>query len=424
MKQGTLITKIVISVMFAAVVLYLAVYAVRSLTDPFTSVIAYYDSLNDAAEVTGVLVREEIALSNGAAIMDILPEEGERVAAGETVAILYQSSDALDRKKQLQELEQEREQLQYALNNGGSLGSAAKLEQQIIASILALRSSTAGGDLSALESNALSLRTQVLQREFAYSASGDSAAALAETIAALDLQISQLSAQSYYDTTSIYAPCSGLFSGQADGYESTLTPDMLDTITAGQLSAISGGTASALETSVGKLITGDCWYFAAVVDPATAARLQPGDTITVAFSRDFTGEVDMLVERVDAGDSDGCVLVLSSTRYLKDVTLLRFQTVELIFKQYSGIRVPKQALHMETQTSKDPETGQEIQKQVLIVYAVVGSQAEKKPVEIVREGSDYYLVEPTDDTARKRLRAGDEIIVTATDLYDGKVILE
>lgn len=172
MKQGTLITKIVISLMFAAVVIYLAVYAVRSLTDPFTSVIAYYDSLNDSVEVTGVLVREELALSNGAAIMDILPEEGERVAAGETVAILYQSSDALDRKKQLQELEQEREQLQYALTSGGSLGDAAKLEQQIIASILALRSSTAGGDLSALESNALSLRTQVLQREFAYSASG------------------------------------------------------------------------------------------------------------------------------------------------------------------------------------------------------------------------------------------------------------
>lgn len=424
MKQGTLITKIVISLMFAAVVIYLAVYAVRSLTDPFTSVIAYYDSLNDSVEVTGVLVREELALSNGAAIMDILPEEGERVAAGETVAILYQSSDALDRKKQLQELEQEREQLQYALTSGGSLGDAAKLEQQIIASILALRSSTAGGDLSALESNALSLRTQVLQREFAYSASGDSAAALAETITALDLQISQLSAQSYYDTTSIYAPCSGLFSGQADGYEATLTPEMLDTMTAGQLSAISGGTAFAQETSVGKLITGDRWYFAAVVDPSTASRLQPGDTITVAFSRDFTGEVNMRVERVGSKEAEGCVLVLSSSRYLKDVTLLRFQTVELIFKQYTGIRVPKQALHMETQTTINAETKEEIQKQVLVVYAVVGHQAEKKPVEIVREGSDYYLVTPTDNTTKKRLRAGDEIIVTATDLYDGKVVLE
>lgn len=445
MKQGTLITKIVMIILLVGVAIYLAIYAVRSLSDPFTTAMAYQDSLDDSVEVTGVLVREEIALSSGTAIMDILPEEGERVRAGETVAILYQSGDALDRKKQLQALEQEREQLQYALNSGSSLGDAAKLEQQIIASIQALRASTAGGDLSALESNALALRTQVLRREFAYSASGDSAAALAETIADLDLQISQLSAQSSYDTTSIYAPCSGLFSGLADGYESTLTPDTLDTLTAGQLSAISSGTSSAEGACVGKLITGDRWYFAAVVDPSTASRLLPGDTITVAFSRDFTGEVDMRVERVGDEEAEGCVLVLSSSRNLKDVTLLRFQTVELIFKRYSGIRVPKQALHMETIASTDSETGEKIQTQIIGVYTVVGANTEFKPVDIVREGSDYYLVTPSEEARsyiiKERngeyylatpsasqslpiLRPGDEIIVNATNLYDGKVVLE
>lgn len=424
MKQGTLITKIVMFILFAAVVIYLAIYAVQSLSDPFTTTMAYQDSLNDSAEVTGVLVREETALANGSAIMDILPEEGERVRAGETVAILYQSSDALDRKKQLQALEQERTQLQYALNSGSSLGNAAKLEQQIIVSIQALRASTAGGDLSALESNALSLRTQVLQREFAYSASGDSAAALAETIADLNLQISQLSAQSSYDTTAIYAPCSGLFSGLADGYEATLTPEALETMTAGQLSAISKGTSSALEASVGKLITGDRWYFAAVVDPSIADRLLPGDTVRVAFSRDFTGEVDMHVERVGEEEAEGCVLVLSTSRNLKDITLLRFQTVELIFEQYTGIRVPKSALYMETQTKTDPDTDEEIQVQIICVYTLVGRQAERKPVEIVREGSDYYLVKPANYASSTRLRAGDEIIINTAGLYDGKVVVE
>lgn len=423
MKQGTLITKIVMFILFAAVVIYLAIYAVRSLSEPFTTTMAYQDTLDDSVEITGVLVREETALSSGTAIMDLLPQEGERVSAGTAVAILYQSSEALDRKKQLQALEQERDQLQYALNSGSSLGNAAKLDQQIISSILALRTSTAGGDLSALESNALSLRTQVLQREFVYSASGDSAAALTEMISDLDLQISQLSAQTSYDTTSIYAPCSGLFSGVVDGYESTLTPELLETITAGQLSAISNGTSSAEGTSVGKLITGDRWYFAAVVDPSTASRLQPDDTVTVAFSRDFTGEVDMRVERVEK-DGESCVLILSSTQHLKDVTLLRFQTVELIFARYTGIRVPKQALHMETKTTTDPETGEEIQEQIICVYTLVGRWSELNPVEIVQEGGDYYLVKPANSSDYKRLRAGDEIIVNAAGLYDGKVVVE
>jgi hypothetical protein len=45
-------------------------------------------------------------------------------------------------------------------------------------------------------------------------------------------------------------------------------------------------------------------------------------------------------------------------------------------------------------------------------------------VTIVREGSDYYLVQPADSSSTARLRSGDEIIVYATGLYDGKVVVE
>lgn len=422
MKQGTLITKIIMFILLAGVVLYLGIYAVRSLSDPFTTAMAYQDVLADSVEITGVLVREEQALSSGADIMDVLPDEGERVAAGETVAVLYQSNEALERAKQLQTLEQEYEQLQYALNHGSSLGDAAKLEKQIIDSIQSLRAGTAGGDLSSVENGALDLRAQILQREFTYSASSDSAAALSETLAGLELQISELKSQASYDTTPVRAPCSGLFSRLADGLESVLTPAALETMTADRLLSAADQTESG--ESVGKLITGDRWYFAAAVEPSTAARLQVGSTITVAFSGDYTGDVEMRVERIGGEESSGCLVVLSSTRHLKDVTLLRTQTADLVFERFTGIRVPKQALHLETRTSTDAQTGAEIETQVLGVYAVVGLRAEFKPVDIVREGSDYYLVTPSADAGKKLLRAGDEIIVTASGLYDGKVVLE
>jgi len=422
MKQGTLITKIIMFILFAGVVIYLAIYATQSLVDPFSTSMAYQDILDDAAEATGVLVREEVPLSNGAAIMDVLPDEGERVAAGETVAYLYESNAALERTQQLQSLKQERDQLQRALNSGGSLNDAAKLEQQIINSILALRANTAGGDLSTLESDSLALRTQVLQREFAYSASGDSAAALSQTITALETQIEELESQASYDTTPIYAPCSGLFSGLSDGLETLLTPDILDTLTTEDLASISKKIASQQEDSVGKLVVGDRWYFAAAVEPTIANRLQEGEVITVVFSKDFTGEVDMRVERIGEEEANGCVLILSSSRHLKDVTLLRSQTVSLVFRRFTGIHVPKQALHMVSKTVTDA-AGTETETQVIGVYTVVGAQAEFKPVDILREGSDYYLVTPSQSAGRKILRAGDEIIVTATDLYDGKVVL-
>lgn len=435
MKQGALITKIIMFILFAGVVIYLAIYAVQGLVDPFSTAMAYQDILDDSVKVTGMVVRKEQSLSDGAAIMDVLPDEGERVSSGETVAILYQNNDALDHQKKLQSLEQERDQLQYALNSGSSLSDAAKLDQQIISSILDLHANTSSGDLSTLESNALSLRTLVLQREFAYSASGDSAAALRESIAELDEQIASLKTQVSDVTTSIYAPCSGLFSRVSDGLESILTPSSLETMTISDFKNISNRADSSASTNVGKLITGNTWYFVSIVDNSTAARLQTGDTITVAFSHDYTGEVPMFVERVGPEEADGCIIVLSYDRNLKDITLLRTQTVDLIFKRYTGVRVPKQALRMETVTVVDSDTGEERKSQAIGVYTIVGAQAEFMPVDIIREGSDYYLVAPADESdyfltlstaeANKRiLRAGDEIIVTASNLYDGKVVLE
>lgn len=445
MKQGTLITKIIMLILFAAVVIYLAIYAVQSLTDPFSTAMAYRDILNDSVEVTGVVVREEEVLSDGSAIMDVLPDEGEKVASGEIIAILYQNSNALERKKQLQALEQERAQLRYVLNSGSSLSDAAKLEQQIISSVMSLHANTSGGDLSTLESSALTLRTLVLQREFAYSASGDSAAALTESISKLNTQIAALETQISDVTTSICAPRSGLFSRASDGLEEILTPDSLKTMTADTLKHISDKADSAENKNIGKLITGNTWYFAAVVDASTAERINPGDHITVAYSYDFTGEVDMLVERIESDEDGNWMLVLSSDRNLRDVTLLRTQTVELIFDRYTGIRVPKKALHMETITAADPKTGERVPTQMIGVYTVVGAHAEFNPVEIIREGNDYYLVAPS-HAARNYiikerngeyylavpsqsqscpvLRAGDEVIITSTNLYNGKVVLE
>ncbi len=433
MKQGTLITKIVMLILLVAMVLYFAISAVQSFLDPFSTTLAYQDVLDDGIEITGVVVREEQPLSGGSGIMAILPDEGARVAAGETVAVLYQSQDALDRKKQLHALELELEQLNYALSSGGNLSDAAKLEQQIISSILTLRANTAKGDLSSLESDTLTLRTQVLQRDFAYSASVDSESVLTRSVQEREEQIALLKNQVSASTTSIRSPRSGLFSGRADGLESVLTPSMLETVTAAELSRLPAGAEP--DGAIGKLITGDKWYFAAAIDSASAQRLRKGDSVVIAFSRDYTGEVTMTIDRIGPEEDGSRVLILSSDRGLKEVTLLREQTVNLVLQRYTGIRIPKQALHMETITTTSPETGAEVETQVLGVYAVSGARAQFKPVEIVREGSDYYLVSPAGSGAWfqslsageirvRTLRAGDEIIVTATELYDGKVVLE
>ena len=65
------------------------------------------------------------------------------------------------------------------------------------------------------------------------------------------------------------------------------------------------------------------------------------------------------------------------------------------------------------------------------VYCRMGRWARLKPVEVLYQGEDYYLVQADETTLQgmsenaresRILRSGDEVIISASDLYDGKVI--
>ena len=115
-------------------------------------------------------------------------------------------------------------------------------------------------------------------------------------------------------------------------------------------------------------------------------------------------------------------MVFSTDRYLARTTLLRSQTAELIFDSWSGLRVPKEALRMVKDTKLDEETGQAVETgSRLGVYVLLGGRAEFKEAAVVTEGSDYYVVRAV-NAGSGALRAGDEVIIQGTGLYDGQLL--
>ena len=136
----------------------------------------------------------------------------------------------------------------------------------------------------------------------------------------------------------------------------------------------------------------------------------------------------MKIERVDEAQDGACLVVLSSTRNLADTSMLRKQTVDIVFNSLEGIRVPKKAVRTENREITDSETGETTTKQVIGVYVLTAAQAEFKAVEILADDGDYYLVQavlpevPTDNQLKTALRAGDKVIVSSDELYDGKVM--
>lgn len=426
MKQGSLNARIIMLLVLGAILLTIGVSAWNSLREIYPTVMAYTYTVSDSMEATGFLVRQETVLTGQGGTVELLPEEGEKVSRGETVALFYQSDDGLTQRQTLQQLMLEQEQLEYALAQAGGSSDSAQLSTRVADAVADLRGAAASGDLTGLESQTMELKSLIYKHSYTFDQEGDSTAALQASLDEVNAQIQSLTAQASHSTSRVTASQPGVFSGLVDGYESLITPDMLDTITPSQLNELSRQTPAEDPSAIGKLITNSTWYFACTLPQEEAERLVEGRTITVRFSRDWSGEVDMEVARLGDPEDGKMVVVLSADKFLSDTTLLRRQTVELVFNTVSGIRLPKEALRVEQQTATDPDTEEEYQVSVTGVYALVGQRAEFKEVTVLAEEDDYILVTAasteTPTQEKKALRAGDKIIISSGELYDGKVI--
>lgn len=369
-------------------------------------------------EAQGILVRTETPLTGGSGYLDQILADGAKAAAGDPVALLYADSSALTTRQSIRTLEAEIEQLQYALSTGTQNTDAARLDAQVISSIVALRSLAAGGDLTGLDDCALNLRSMVFKRDYTY---GDTGAAdqLSRLIADKQAQLSELNRSLNQVSTTVYAPVSGVYSAGADGWEDAVTPAMLDSLTADGLDALLHQQHSPAPGSVGKLITDSTWYYAALLD-GTDTGLQSGRRYTISFSGDYFGQIAMTLERISL-EGERTLAIFSCRSHLSDTTLLRVQTVDVVTQTLEGIRVPRQALRVETEEEAG-EDGAVRQVNRYGVFTVVGAQAEWHEVEVLYTDDSYYLVRPADLEDAKRLRPGDEVIFNSAGIYHGKVV--
>lgn len=423
MKESTLATKVMIAILCLGVAVYLAVYFVQGWEEPLVTARAYTYTQDVGMEARGILVREETILPDaGGSYVDQILAEGEKAAAGQAAALLYTDPAALTTRQAIRTLSAEIEQLQYALSSGTQTTDASRLDGQVLSSITALRSLTAKGDLTALEDYALSLRTMVFKRDYAY---GDTNAAgqLGQLIQSKQAELVQLNASLNQVASVVYTPAAGVFSGTVDGWEGLLTPDKLEGLTAAGLEALLAQSPAPAAGPVGKLITGSTWYFAALLE-GTDTGLKSGRIYTLTFSGDYYGQIPMELDRVSL-EGEQTLAIFSCRSHLADTTLLRAQTVDVVIHHLEGIRVPRKALRVETVDepleSGNPD-GPTRQVNRYKVYIVERSQAWGREVEILYTDENFYLVRPVDPAAAKRLRAGDEIILNSSGIYDGKVV--
>lgn len=402
-----------------AVAVYFAGSVANFLLDPFTTTIAYQYTSYDAISVSGILCREELVLEDASGLFFVDRQEGERVSSGGIIATVYQNEAALYEAQQVEELQLQLSQLEYAQSITSGSQEILKLDDNIKSTLLSLKTSLRRGDFTTFRGDSSNLKTMILKQDYTYSGESD----VGEQIELLQQQIAQGLAATSQVSSFIRSPAGGLYSMLVDGYETVLTPEALLAMTPTQFRTLQPN--GAVGSNLGKIITGDTWYYAALMEETEAPYV--GQALTLKFQSGFDQEIPLTCVSVSKGELGQCLVVFEADRYLSATTLLRDQSGELILDTVEGIRVPKTALRL---TEITPSEDEEPYLQSG-VYCVMGRYARFKPVEILLEEEDYYLVKATPEvlgyTTQTRislytLREGDTVIVSGKDLYDGKVV--
>ena len=402
-KRSSPLLKVLPIAVLAAVLLYFAAQVYNYFADPLTITMVYESQAEDTLSMDGWLVRTEEPLPGQSGTVSRAVQEGQRVAAGETVATVYSDDSALQTVSRIETLELQLQQLEFALTSYLDPDAALKLDTSITDDILALRQTLTQGDYASAESDLATLKAAVLKRDYGAYESQETIQSQVKTV---ESELTQLRA-SLSGAGTVRAKASGTYSAVCDGYESLLTEEFLKDVTPSRLKSLKADTA---ESNVGKLIYGDTWYYAVTLPADQAAELKTMGRVSVRLAKGFDQSIRMTVESVSREENGEAVVVLSSTRYLAQTTLLRHQAADAVLHTYQGLRVPANALRV----SEDGTTG---------VYCVDGENASFRPVTLVYQGAGYALVSPADGVADTRtLRAGDQVIATSGELHDGKVI--
>lgn len=402
-KSGKFYNRIIVLIAVAALLLYAGYMALNYFRDPLSTILAVEASVSEGRSVEGWVVREEQLLTSSSAITVPERSEGEKVGAGQVVAMGYSDADAQTRQDQIELLSAQLEQLTYATTVAAEAGDTTSLDDAVFQQLTAWAKLTASQSLSESVDVSTALKGLILR----HGADDGALTALNSQIAQIQSQLTSLETQAVGDTTSISAPVAGYFSADVDGYEQVLTPELLSTMSIAQLESLEPAAISS--NAFGRLITSSRWYYVAAVPTENLKELDVNDTVTVQFAISGSESLPMQVERLGDDENGQSLLVLSSESSLQSVTLLRRQQADIILRSHHGLRVPKEAIR----TDEAGNTG---------VYILETTSAQWKPVTLLYDDGDSYVV-ALDKSATDNLWPGDEIIVNAKELYDGKVVI-
>ncbi|MBQ3482890.1 MAG: hypothetical protein IJA78_01810 [Clostridia bacterium] len=350
-------------------------------------------SFTEVDLLEGYVFRDETAIpSTNNGVIDYRVANGAKVAAGQLLAAVYTDETGSDQRERAAVLLAEKARLLTALENG------AAWQPDYTASYASLMHTLADGNLRATADSAAALADALCHRAVGAGAEQ----AYRARIAAIDAEIAEMvrNVDAPQERT---AGADGAFYYETDGYEALCGTAATEGLTPEGLVELLENPRPT-DKHIGKVVSAGAWYLVLPVTAQVAAVYRVGarHTVTVAACNTKT---DMeLTAITPSADGTRALLVFCCAQKPDTLDAARRQSVTVSRASVVGLSVPASAI-----CAENGERG---------VYVADSGVARWRRVELLSEQGGVAIA--TLGTGEGMLREGEEIILTARRLYDGK----
>ena len=398
MKKNNRVTNFIAVLLFFAAMVYIGLY-LRGSRDGVVTAEVVSMTVQESTPASGIVVRSESVIANPLTYYYLSAADGAHIAKNGVLGTAMDSEADQERAGRVMELELEISSTRAALEGLIDPDDLTGLDTAVMDAVFAISDSVARRDLVDAETPEARLETLL----FDDAASAATEQSLLQLVAELD----ELQRTASGGTRAITAPASGTFSSILDGWEHLTFADT-DALTPERVRALIADRRETGPDAVGKLITDIKWLFAAIISAEDAQTLETGGSVTLEFGRYYGYPLRATVLSISQPADGECAVLFSFSRGLADTLAMRQASADVILSEYTGLRVPARALHV------DNDTG------ACYVYAVTAMQVERKTVDLLYEGDGYYIVSP--GNRADSLRAGNEVVVSGRSIHEGMVL--
>lgn len=396
---------------YILITVFVAIWGIRALShEPIVTQTVRSVEYENKISASGYIVRDEtVYKANSAGMAEAVYQNEERVAKGRRIATIYtdgideQTKQALDTlNAKIRRLEKKTAQTS---NVNVDLSSA---EEKIGASVAALVEMTQTGNFEELD---------LIQTEIAgyvHIGEGDAQVNPAkEALSDLYAQKAALEASVQSAKQDVYSTIAGIFVSETDGYEESLTPQTMQSMTVADFKNMDIEHAAYVPESLNagdrvcKIVDNTKWYFSTLLRTEVLGELEVGSQVWLRFPEKSNDRIAAKIAHISAEENGEAVVLVSCSEYVEGIYSRREASCEIVTRVYDGFQIPQTAVRVD----EEGNTG---------VFVNVSGMVHFRNIRILYQTDSTVIAAKSNENGY--LKQYDAVIIGGKNIYAGAIV--